>query len=167
MNKSLIAAVTAIVAVTGVLVPSAEAGFKGHLGVGLAIGALILSHQHHEYRHRQERHYVRHYSKKTYVAKKADDDEPKAAPVKDAAAETENSSITVAALPAPEATATQETVNSAETTASVALPPVVPAEPGAGRDRTIRCGQDGKWRRLQEILSFSRPHALGAVRLTP
>jgi hypothetical protein len=96
----------------------AQAGLKGKLGIGLAIGAAaIIASQHHHYEKRRayrERQYVRRQAKrnKVYASKKKAapkkvevaevEEQPEALPAKTAVV-SENSSITTAALPPVEA----------------------------------------------------------------
>lgn len=115
MNKIIIAIAATIFAM-GTMVSSAQAGMKGKLGIGLAIGAAaIIASQHHRYEERRvyrERQHVRRKAKsrKVYATKKAAPkkvevakvEEPAPVPVQKAAL-SENSSITTgittAALP--------------------------------------------------------------------
>lgn len=117
MNKIIIAIATAVFAI-GTMVSSAQAGMKGKLGIGLAIGAAaIIASQHHRYEKRrvyQKRQHVRRKARnrKVYATKKSSapkkvavaavEQEPAPLPVQKAAL-SENSSITTgittAALP--------------------------------------------------------------------
>ncbi len=129
MNRILIAVAMAVFAMSAMLAPPAQAGWKGRLAVGLAIGAIsAMSHQQ-RYEHRrlrERRYYARHrHAKKVYATKKskpATEDvaevEPAPLPqakseVMDAMVENENSSISTAALSPVEQTAT---INAAEPT---------------------------------------------------
>lgn len=114
MNKIIIAIATAVFAMGSMISTQAHAGLKGKLGIGLAIGAAaIIASQHHNYESRRayrERHYVRRQAKrnKVYASKKKPaaktvevakvEEEPAQLPAKQAVV-SENSSITVAALP--------------------------------------------------------------------
>jgi len=130
MNKILIAIATAVFAVSTMLTSSAQAGFKGRLAVGLAIGALgVMAHQHHRQEQRRrwkKRHVVRrspkvhHTEKKSAVAKV--EEAPEAAPAKDVIAETENSSLTTAALPQTEEKASEPKAAVAKTAEATVEP---------------------------------------------
>lgn len=144
MNKILIAVAAAVFALTSMFTPSAQAGFKGRLAVGLAVGALsVLAHQnrhrrYHNRRWRRRHHHVHHRAparKKVYVTKKAAP-EPEVAKVEDKVelpvqkkAETENSSITTAALPDADQPAATETAEATDETAAVTAEPVASTEP--------------------------------------
>jgi hypothetical protein len=116
MNKIIIAIATVVIALGTMITSSAQAGMKGKLGIGLAIGAAaIIANQHHRYEkrraYRQRQHTRRKYrQRKVYATKKS------SAPKKTAVAKVEpdpievpvqkeidvvrqNSSITTAALP--------------------------------------------------------------------
>jgi hypothetical protein len=140
MNKILIAIATLVFAVGAMLTPTApaQAGWKGRLAVGLAIGAIGAMSHHHRYekrRWRKERYQAhRKAKKKVYTSKKSTASpkkvakaEPASLPeqkVIDAAVENENSSIATVALPAPEATATDTsalTTDQAAETVKVAV----------------------------------------------
>jgi hypothetical protein len=114
MNRIMIAVAVAVFAMSGMLARPAEAGMKGRLAVGLAIGALgVMAHEHRRAEHRKwkKKHYEarRRATKKVYTAKKKSKPEvkevAKAEPaplpeqkVVDTAVENENSSISTAAL---------------------------------------------------------------------
>ncbi len=155
MNKTLIAIATAVLVLTSALAPSAQAGFKGRLAVGLAIGALgALHHQRYEERRWEEKRYVHRKAKSNYVAKKKSSDTsdvakaeeaPKAEPVKDVTAVTENSSITVAALPAAQASAeVVETTGATQASSAVTTPAVVPAPTAAVDEKKTASSLDCK-----------------------
>jgi hypothetical protein len=116
MNKVIIAIATVIFALGTMITSSAQAGMKGKLGIGLAIGAAaIIASQHHRHEkrraYRKRKHTRRHHrQRKVYATKKS------SAPKKTAVARAEpdpiempvrkevnvvrqNSSITTAALP--------------------------------------------------------------------
>lgn len=120
---------------------AAQAGFKGRLAVGLAVGALAVMHNQHRYEQRkraQKRIYARRKTEKVYVAKKArsqpaeqevakvEEPEVKAPEV---AAVNENSSITTAAL-SPEQ-APQDAAETTDETAAVEPVAVEPEEKSA------------------------------------
>ena len=132
MNKFLIALAATLFAISTMLpVSSAQAGgFKKGLGVGLAIGAIgVMAHQAHraeKHRRWKKRQYVRRPKQKTYVSKKttvkkavAKVEEPVAPPplpvAKAIDAETENSSITTAALPPVEEQIEEQAQDTTET----------------------------------------------------
>ena len=119
MNRILIAVAAAVFAVSAMLTPSApaQAGFKGRLAVGLALGAVALSHQHYKHqRLKKKRYHARRKAKrKVYTSKKSTPKVKKVAKAKpaplpepkvvDALVENENSSISTAALAPIEETA--------------------------------------------------------------
>jgi hypothetical protein len=125
MNKILIAVAMAVFAMSAMLAPPAQAGWKGRLAVGLAIGALSAMSHEQRYEHRrlrERRYYARHqHTKKVYATKKSKPEtedvakvEPPPLPqakseVMDAMVENENSSISTAALTPVEQTATNTT----------------------------------------------------------
>jgi hypothetical protein len=150
MNKTLIAIVSAAFAVTSIFTSSAQAGFKGRLAVGLAIGALsVMAHQHRYEEHRRwrERHYAKRHRRHEPVYVKRSEPAPKKADVAEEKVETpsvdtadnENSSITTAALtPAEEPTAS--TTPSAETADQTAeMPPVEPVAEGPKTANKLDC----------------------------
>jgi len=121
MNKILTAIAALAFAVGAMLTPTApaEAGFKGRLAIGLALGAIALSHQRYEERrHRERRYYARRKAeKKVYSSKKSSsstkkiakaEPEPEVEKVEtpDKLVENENSSISTAALVPVEESAT-------------------------------------------------------------
>jgi hypothetical protein len=121
MNRIMIAVAVAVFAMAGMLARPAEAGMKGRLAVGLAIGAIgVLAHQQHQYEHRKwkKKRYEarRRTEKKVYTSKKSSTPkvkevakaEPAPLPeqkVADTLVENENSSISTAALTPIEETA--------------------------------------------------------------
>jgi hypothetical protein len=132
MNRIMIAVAVAVFAMSGMLARPAEAGMKGRLAVGLAIGAIgVMAHEHRKAERRKwkKKRYEarRRATKKVYTAKKKSTPkvkevakaEPAPLPkqkVVDAAVENENSSISTAALAPVEETASineteAETVN--------------------------------------------------------
>jgi hypothetical protein len=148
MNKTLITIATAAIAATTLFTSEAEAGMKFHIGFGFPIGAFAphggsggyeyRSYKRHKYVERRVKH-------KVYSAKKkdtSDDDvakaeETKPAPVV-AKVETENSSITMAALPAPvtsavDETAPDKTTEPVQTTAEVVETTPVTEEKTTGK----------------------------------
>jgi hypothetical protein len=137
MNRIMIAVAVAVFAMSGMLARPAEAGMKGRLAIGLAIGAIgVMAHQQHQYEKRQwrKKHYEarRRATKKVYTAKKKStpkveevavvEPAPMPVPKPDFLVENENSSIATAALEPIEDTASidnSEPVNVAtETTDS-------------------------------------------------
>jgi hypothetical protein len=131
MNRFLIAVAAAIFAVSAMFAPSAQAGFKGRLAIGLAIGAIALSHQHayEEQRWKKRRYYARHKeAKKVYAGKKSSPSteavakaEPEPTVEKDdAMIESENSSISTAAIGPVEQTAAMDDAKAAPEPVSVA-----------------------------------------------
>lgn len=138
MTRFLIAIAAAVFAMSAMLAPPAQAGMKGRLAVGLAIGAIgIMAHQQRRYEHRKRHHHARRRAaKKVYTAKKKSapkvEEVAKAEPaplpeqkVVDAAVDNENSSISTAALAPIEETAS---VDNAEPVNFVAeAPESVPA----------------------------------------
>ena len=139
MNRFLIAIATMVFAAGAMLTPTApaHAGMKGHLAVGLAIGALaVMAHENEGYernRHgKKKSHHARrsaHKRKKVHVSKRSSSSteqvakaEPELAPVPeqkdtDALVHSENSSISTAALAPIEETASidkAEPVNATE-----------------------------------------------------
>ncbi len=113
MNKSLIAIAAAVLAAAIGFASSAEAGFKIHLGFG---GPLFFGHGNsggYSYQHYKRRSYVasRSVAKKIHVATK------KSEPT-ETVAKVEQPEV-VAALPVAETITTVETENSSITTAAV------------------------------------------------
>ncbi len=116
MNRFLIAIATMVFALGAMLTPTApaQAGMKGRLAVGLAVGALaVMAHEHNRYEHqrwKKKRYHARHRAakKKVYRAKQKSTPEvaeaqPELPPIPeqkeiDTAAQNENSSISTAAL---------------------------------------------------------------------
>jgi hypothetical protein len=127
MNKFLIAIATLVFAAGAMLTSTApaQAGMKGRLAVGLAIGALgVMAHEHRRYEHRKwkkKRYEARRKAKKkVYTSKKSSPSTKKVAKAKPAPApeqkvvdtdvENENSSISTAALEPIEETASIDNV---------------------------------------------------------
>lgn len=150
MNKFLIAIATLVFAVGAMLTPTApaQAGWKGRLAVGLALGAIGAMSHHHRYERRHRRWKARHHPRrrvkeKVYVTKKKPSPsteevakveippipEPK---VIDTAAENENSSISTAAV---EPVAETASIHSSEPTAEPAkvVAEVPETEPANGQ----------------------------------
>jgi hypothetical protein len=69
MKRFLFSVAIAVFAVSAMLTPSApaQAGFKGRLAIGLALGAIALSHQRFEER---RHHRVRRTTRKAHVARR-------------------------------------------------------------------------------------------------
>jgi hypothetical protein len=130
MNKFLIAIAALVFAFGAMLTPTApaQAGFKGRLAVGLAIGAIGAMSHHHRYERRRWKkksyHARRKAKKKVYTSKKSSPSTKKVAKAEpapipeqtviDAAVENENSSISTAAIEPVEETAS---IDSSEPTA--------------------------------------------------
>ena len=125
MNKFLIAIATLVFAAGAMLTSTApaQAGMKGRLAVGLAIGALsVMAHEHRRYEHRKwkkKRYQARRKAKtKIYTSKKSSSSTKKVAKAKpapeqkvaDTDVENENSSISTAALEPIEETASIDNV---------------------------------------------------------
>lgn len=151
MTKFLIAIVSTAFAISTMFTSAAQAGFKGRLAVGLAIGAIgVMAHQAHRHEQRKrwrKRHYVRRHKEKVYVSRKhkekvyvskkstpkkavvAKVEEPAVTPPLPVAkvidAENENSSITTAAI-APDETA-PVTTGSTEAAPEATVEPVAAA----------------------------------------
>ncbi len=149
MNRILIAIATLVFAVGAMLTSTApaQAGWKGRLAVGLAIGAISAMSHHHRYEHRhwrKRRHHVRRRrSRKVYTAKRpspSTEEIVKAEPVPplpeakgdiaDAVAENENSSISTAAIEPVEETAATDTTEAAPEPVKVVaeVPETAPAQ---------------------------------------
>jgi hypothetical protein len=122
MNRFLIAIATLVFAVGAMLTPTApaQAGWKGRLAVGLAIGAIGAMNHHHRYekrRWKKKRYQARRKAKKkkVYTSKKSSPSTKKVAKAEpapipeqkviDTAVENENSSISTAAIAPVEETA--------------------------------------------------------------
>jgi hypothetical protein len=121
MKRLLFVVAIAVFAVSAMLTPSApaQAGFKGRLAVGLALGAIALSHQRYEHRRVKKKRYHarRKATKKVYATKKSKPSTKKVAKAEpapqpelkdetiDTIVENENSSISTAALAPIEETA--------------------------------------------------------------
>ncbi len=150
MNRFLIAIATAVFAMSAMFAPSAQAGFKGgRFAVGLAIGALMLSQQHHyEHEHwKKKRHYVRRKAeKKVYATKKSSstkevakaDPEPKVETA-DTVIENENSSISTAALAPIAETAADDTAAPPEPVKVVAEVPEPRSDDGPKTAKKLDC----------------------------
>ena len=69
MKRFLFALAIAVFAVSAMLKPyaPAQAGFKGRLAIGLALGAIALSHQDYE---KRRHHGARRTTRKTHVARR-------------------------------------------------------------------------------------------------
>ena len=143
MNKTLIALAAALMAAATMFSAAAEAGFKVHIGFGFPIGGFNThSGDYSSHRRWRERHYVQRKAK-SQVAKKSSsgsktDDVAKtedAKPADAVAAETENSSITTAAIAAPEDEA-KDATKPAETTAQ--------AEPKPAADTVVDAAKTAK-----------------------
>jgi hypothetical protein len=126
VNKTIVTSAGALLAAVTMLSSTAEAGFKFHIGLGFPVGGYSHpSYEHH--RHWRERVYVerkrsvRRKSSPVIVAKEV-------APANDIAVENENSSISVAALPATDAVTNPAT---AEDTSATPLQPVTPPQKDA------------------------------------
>jgi hypothetical protein len=140
MKRLLFVVAIAVFAVSAMLTPSApaQAGFKGRLAVGLALGALAHSHQRYEHRRVKKKRYHarRKTTKKVYATKKSKPSTTKVAKAEpaplpevkdetiDTIVENENSSISTAAL-AP----VEETASIDGTEADASEPVEVAAEP--------------------------------------
>ncbi len=113
MNRIMIAVAIAVFAMGGMFARPAQAGMKGRLAIGLAIGAIgVMAHQHQQYERRKwrKKHYQarRRATKKVYTAKKKStpkveevaevEPAPMPVPKPDFLVENENSSISTAAL---------------------------------------------------------------------
>ncbi len=140
MNKTLIAIVSAAFAVTSIFASSAQAGFRGRFAVGLAVGAL-LAHQHYEHEHWRKRHiYVQRRTEKVYVSRKTSRKSNDVAKVDTPpvdTADSENSSITTAALTPAEQETPVATTESVTTTPPAAVDPK-PAEATADGQQTAK-----------------------------
>ena len=137
MNRIMIAVAVAVFAMGGMLARPAEAGMKGRLAVGLAIGAIgVMAHQHRQAERREwkKKRYEarRRAAKKVYTAKKKSTPkvkqvakaEPAPAPIPeqklvDVAVENENSSISTAALAPIEETASIDETEAVNVVAEV------------------------------------------------
>jgi hypothetical protein len=148
MNKFLIAIATLVFAVGAMLTPTApaQAGWKGRLAVGLALGAIgAMSHQHrYERRHRRwkaRHHAPRKAKEKAYVAKKkpaksTPEVAEVAAPMPEVPVQkaeiNENSSISTAAVEPVEETASIDSAEPAAEPAKV-VAEVPETEPANGQ----------------------------------
>jgi len=145
MNKTLIAFATAVIAAMTMFTSAAEAGMKLRIGFGFPIGAFTAhggggyGHHRRYRRHKYVKRRVKH--KKVYHAKKKaesnaevakTEEAPKATPVVEKV-ESENSSITTAALPAPEETPVEE-IAPQETSEAVEAKPATEQEETAKLD---------------------------------
>ena len=135
MNRIMIAVAVAVFAMGGMLARPAEAGMKGRLAVGLAIGAIgVMAHEHRRAEHRKwkKKRYEarRRAAKKVYTAKKKSTPkvkqvakaEPTPIPEQklvDVAVENENSSISTAALAPVEETASIDETEAVNVVAEV------------------------------------------------
>jgi hypothetical protein len=121
VNK-LICSAGALLAAVTMLSSTAEAGFKFRIGLGFPVGGGYSQPSYHAHRHYRERVYVERKAKRTYVAKKKTPSTiatvQKEDPADTVAVENENSSISVAALPANEVV-----TNPATTEDTSATPP--------------------------------------------
>jgi hypothetical protein len=138
MHKSLIAIATALLAATTLFASAAEAGMKVRLGFGFPLGSFTAhgnsGGSYSKHSRKKRHHYVRRQVKdKVKVTKKSTatksvakaEPEPKIVTV-DEVAETENSSISTAAIAPVEKTATEDGAEAAPE--PVAGPETKPAE---------------------------------------
>ena len=133
MNKTIIVSAGALLAAVTMLSSTAEAGFKFRIGLGFPVGGYSQPSYHPHWR---ERVYVERKAKRVHVAKKKSETTTavvqKEDPADTVAVENENSSISVAALPANEVAtnpATTEDASLAKTTETTATPIVTNAPP--------------------------------------
>jgi hypothetical protein len=131
VNKTIVTSAGALLAAVTMLSSTAEAGFKFHIGLGFPIGGYSHpSYEHHP--HWRERVYVERKARRVHVAKKKSPTTTavvqEQAPADTVAVENENSSISVAALPATDAATNPAT---AEDTSATPLQPVTPPQKDA------------------------------------
>jgi hypothetical protein len=129
VNKTIVTSAGALLAAVTMLSPTAEAGFKFHIGFGFPVGG--YSHPSYEpHRHWRERVYVERKERVRTVRRKTSPVivAKEVAPADDVAVENENSSISVAALPATDAATNPAT---AEDTSATPLQPVTPPQKDA------------------------------------
>ncbi len=136
MNKMICSAGALLAAVT-MLSTTAEAGFKFRIGLGFPVGGGYSQPSYHAHRHYRERVYVERKAKRTHIARKKTPTTTasvqKEDPVDAVAVENENSSISVAALPANEVVTNPATT---EDTSATTSEPVTPPQKDAAVEPT-------------------------------
>jgi hypothetical protein len=128
-KTTLIASAAALLAAATMVSSSAEAGFKIGIGIGIPIGGY---HNTYEPPHWRQRTYVERKAKRTRIVKKKLS-EPSKQETADATAQNENSSISLAALPAtdiaPVTTDTATPANPPQTQREASLSPAAADTP--------------------------------------